>query len=95
MLKVYKKEEKEEEEEDTDLQGDIKIHPRDEEEMELKMPGSQVKEGERPMIQEISSSKPTASKKAAAKKKAGAEKPKPVFTWEKAERVDAEYTFIN
>lgn len=46
------------------------------------------------MIQEISSSKPTASKKAAAKKKP-VEKPKPVFSWEKAERVDAEYTFIN
>lgn len=40
MLKVYKKEEKEEKEEDTDLKGDIKIHPRDEEDMELKMPGS-------------------------------------------------------
>lgn len=43
------------------------------------------------MIQEISS-KP-AAKKIAAKKKV--EKPKPVFSWEKADRVDADFTFIN
>lgn len=47
------------------------------------------------MIQEISSTQNSGKKAASKKAEAKKEKPKPVFDWEKAERVDAEFTFIN
>lgn len=94
MLKVYQKKEEKVEEIDTDLKGNIRTRAEEEEDMALKIPGSVGEGGERPMIQEISSSK-ASTKKAAAKKQVPKEKPKPVFSWEKAERVDSEFTFMN
>ena len=97
FLKVDKLEEEEVDEEiDTDLKGNIRIHGEEEEDIALKIPGATSKDGAKPMIQEISSTKAGTKKAAAAKRaQAKAEKPKPVFSWEKAERVDSEFTFMN
>ena len=95
MLKVYKKSEEVDEEIDTDLKGDIKIRAQEQDDMDLKIPGNESLSGEKPMIQEISSTKATKKSKAQKKEQAKIEKPKPVFSWEKAERVDSEFTFIN
>lgn len=96
FLKVFKEgEEKPVQEEEEIKDGQVKFKAAPEEDIDLKLPG---KDGDKPAIEELSSKEFDFDH---YKKALSMDKPEPVrpkekdFDWEKAERVDAKFQFVN
>lgn len=96
FLKVYKEGEDKpaEGETETAASSEIQFRRPEDDDMDLKLPGAADEDGNKPLIQEMGST--TFTGKQGRKKQAKAKEiVKPKFNWDTAEKIDAQFQFMN